>query len=74
VLGTETDLSELTIALPLAMPSSTYNVFVTTQGATQIRAFDVANASKTAADFVLSATADFQAGDVIGFLVIPLEP
>jgi hypothetical protein len=72
VTGVEPDLSELIILLPVALANTSYNVVVTTQGAAQIMAYDVANVSKTTTQFVLSSTANFQAGDVIGFLVSPL--
>ena len=69
VTGVEPDLSELTITLPTPLSSASYNVVVTTQGAARIMAYDVPNTSKTTTQFVLSSTADFQAGDVVGFLV-----
>ena len=70
VLGTEPDLSAITIALPIARADANYVVVVNGQGVTNIFGSDVT--TKTNTNFLLIATGNLTAGDVIAFLVVPL--
>jgi len=70
VLGTEPDLSEITITLPAPAADVNYGVVATCQGVAAIAGLDVH--TKTNTDFVLSTTGDLQAGDVVMFFVSPL--
>lgn len=72
VTGAEPDLSQITITLPVAAANATYIVVPTCQGVTNIAAFDVPPApSKTTTTFVLIATGNLTAGDIIAFVVFP---
>jgi len=70
VLGTEPDLSEIMITLPLVRADANYVVITNCQGVINIVATDVVN--KTNTDFLLVATGDLQAGDIVAFVVMPL--
>lgn len=69
VLGTEPDRTAITITIPTAMANTNYEVMATIQGGSALAGLGVS--SKTLTDFVLDATGDLPAGEVIGFIVIP---
>lgn len=70
VLGTEPNLSEITITLPIARADANYVVMVNAQNVLNVFAPDVT--TKTNTNFLFIATGDLNAGDVIAFLVVPL--
>lgn len=70
VTGSEPDLSEIAITLPTAMADANYGVVATCQGVANVAAFDVT--TRTSTDFVLVATGDLQAGDVVMIYAGPL--
>lgn len=72
VTGTESDLSEITITLPSPMPSTAYNVMAACQGCTNIVGLDVPIASFTTTSFLVVATGNLTAGDVLAFIVASL--
>lgn len=69
VLGTEPDLSELVIIMPIPMAGA-YNVFASCQGCTNIVAFDIPESSHTNTQFLAISTGNLIAGDVIAFMAI----
>ncbi len=70
VTGLEPDLSQITVALPVAMPSANYGVAPACQGVTNIAEFDVTG--QTTTHFVIDATGSLQAGDQVVFFVSAL--
>lgn len=70
VTGAEPDLMELEIPLPAARLDALYLVFPSQGTASFQYAMNVANASRTTTEFVLSLSAEATAGDVFWFDVV----
>jgi hypothetical protein len=70
VLGSELDLSELTITLPVAELSSAYLVIPAQAQATYQLTMNVQTSGKTLVDFVLSLSNVATAGDIFSFWVV----
>lgn len=68
--GTEPDLTELTIPLPVGRANANYLVFPAQEEATNIVGMSVDTASKTTTEFVLSLTGEASIGDVFSFNVV----
>ena len=71
VTGLEPDPTEIVVPLPAAMPTTSYQVFVSCQGCVNVVATDVAQAGKSTTQFVLSTTDSLVAGDKVAFYVSP---
>jgi hypothetical protein len=66
VTGLEPNLSAITVTLPSAMPSASYEVMATCQAVLAVVAFSITN--KTTTTFKMNTTGALIAGDVIGFV------
>jgi len=69
VLGTEPDLTELTIVLPSARGNANYLVFPSQADCAFLLGMNVVGASRTLTQFVLSLAAPATAGDVFSFFI-----
>lgn len=69
VTGDEPDLSEITITMPIPQESD-YIAVAQCQSVTAIAGFDITDKSPT--DFLLTATGNLTAGDIIAFIVTPV--
>jgi hypothetical protein len=72
VTGLEPDLTELTITFPVPRVNLAYGIAIGQQQATALLASNVATASKTLLNFVLTLSAPATAGDIFTIFVADL--